>query len=126
MRYVQITIEEFDNLCKSEKGWIRNTSGYEYVYDYRVPKTNVMIKIMSSIDVNGGLSRNRGADAIRVFAVLLDENGKVVRGLLKAHNVYRVTEWKEHTIQAFKEVRTKALYVAKKNNLLTSTDDGNF
>lgn len=118
MNYIEIKIQEFDKLCKPEKGWVRNRSGYEYVYDYRIKRTNIMIKIMSSIDIDGGLSRNKGADAIRVYAVIVDKDDKVVRGLLKATRVNRVAGWDKRVIDAFIYVRKNALEVAKKQNIL--------
>lgn len=108
MSYTQITLREFDNFCKREKGWIRNRSGYEYVYDYRVPNTPIVIKILSSIDVDGGICRNRGADAIRIFAVLVDANNKVKKGLVKAERVNRCHGWEDRVIKAFKSIREQA------------------
>jgi hypothetical protein len=106
MSYTQITLNEFNNLCKPEKGWVRNRSGYEYVYDYRIPNTRVMIKILSSVHIETEMGRNKGSDAIRVFAVLLNnEDDKVKRGLVKAITVYRTKGWKDNTIQAYKDVR---------------------
>ena len=118
MAYISITLQEFDKLCKEEKGWVRNRSGYEYVYDYRIPKTNIMIKIMSSVNVETETGRNRGSDAIRVFAVIVDEKDKVQCGLLKATKVNRVEGWDKRVIDAFILVRKRALDVAKNKGLL--------
>jgi hypothetical protein len=106
MAYIPITLEEFDSLCKTEKGWVRNRSGYEYVYDYRIPNTNIMIKILSSINIEAG--RNKGSDTIRVFAVVVDDNNKVLRGLVKSVIVYRVKGWKDRVIEAYIDVKDKA------------------
>jgi hypothetical protein len=114
MSYITITLQEFDNLCKKEKGWIRNRSGYEYVYDYRIPNTSIMIKILSSVSVETLTGRNKGSDAIRVFAVLVDDKNKVIGGLVKSITVYRVKGWRDNVIRAYKTIRDKALKAVKK------------
>jgi len=68
-----------------------------------------MIKVMSSVSINNAKSRNKGSDSIRVFSVLLDNNGKVVRGLTKAIRVYRTINWKDNVKKAFIVTKTKAL-----------------
>jgi hypothetical protein len=109
-RYIEITKNEFDDVLKQEKGWIRNISGYEYVYDYTLHNCNrVMIKVMSSVSVNNAVSRNKGSDSIRVFSVLLDNDGKVIRGLTKAIRVYRTKNWRDNVKKAFVVTKTKAL-----------------
>jgi len=108
-RYVEITENEFDDLLKQEKGWVKNVSGYEYVYDYTLHNCNrIMIKVMSSVSRNS-VSRNKGSDSIRVFSVLLDTNGKVTRGLTKAVRVYRTENWRSNIKKAFVVTKTKAL-----------------
>lgn len=114
MAYVPITLQEFDNLCKTEKGWVRNRSGYEYVYDYRIPNTNIMIKILSSVNIETKTGRNKGSDAIRVFAVVVDDDNKVLRGLVKSVIVYRVKGWKDRVIEAYIGVKDKAKEQIKK------------
>jgi hypothetical protein len=114
-RYVEITEQEFDNVLKREKGWVKNVNGYEYVYDYTLQSnSNIMIKVMSSISVNNAVSRNKGSDAIRVFAVLCDDKGKVNRGLVKAIKVYRTKNWRGNIKKAFIVVKTLALRNIKK------------
>jgi hypothetical protein len=109
-RYVEITENEFDDLLKQEKGWVKNVSGYEYIYDYQLKNCpNVLIKVMSSVSVNNAVSRNKGSDSIRVFSVLLDTNGKVTRGLTKAVRVYRTENWRSNIKKAFVVTKTKAL-----------------
>jgi hypothetical protein len=115
MSYLKITLQEFDNLCKKEKGWIRNRSGYEYVYDYLIPNSNILIKILSSVNRETETGRNKVSDAIRVFAVLVDKNKKVKRGLIKAMRVNRVDGWEKRVIDAFIFVRKQAL-----NKIVTS------
>lgn len=105
-RYVPIHLDEFDELLKSSKGWKRNVSGKEYVYDYRMKnKPNIVIKILTSISENDIISRSAGKDAIRVFAVKVDNNGKVVKGICKSKRVYRTKNWKNNTVKAFMDIR---------------------
>ena len=126
MAYIPITLQEFDSLCKIEKGWVRNRSGYEYVYDYVMPNIHlnrngkdfyIMVKILSSVSIESAKGRNKGSDAIRVYAVMVDDKNKVVRGVLKAITVYRVKGWKDNTIQAYKDTRDKVLKLIKDRKL---------
>ena len=40
-------------------------------------------------------------DAIRVFAVIVNEHGKVLRGLTKSRRVYRTKNWRDNVKQAY-------------------------
>ena len=98
-RYVNITLEEMDSLLKKENGWIRNRSGNEWIYDFHLKMLPVIIKVASSIRIDTGRARNKGSDAIRVYAVMkegLGERDKIIRGLLRAKRVYRTTNWREN------------------------------
>lgn len=99
-RYTEISIEEMDNFLKEDKGWQKNISGYEYVYDYKMKHFPVLIKVMSSVSVVSAKGRNKGSDAIRVFAVQIDKNGKVIKGLLSSKRVYRTENWRENLEKA--------------------------
>ena len=102
-RYIQIRLNEFDDLLKTEKGWKRNISGKEYVYDYKLPGKPVLIKVLSSITEDNTVSRNCGKDSIRVFAVVINEHGKVLRGLTKSKRVFRTKNWRDNVKQAYVE-----------------------
>jgi len=113
MRYSRITLEDFDNLLlNSHKGWQRNRCGYEWVYDrVLVDYPNVMIKILSSINIEALGARNKGSDCIRVFAVEIERVEqddvkiiKVKKGLVKARRVLRVGGWKENLRDAYIDV----------------------
>ena len=110
-RYVKITESEMDAFLKPEKGWVKQISGYEYVYDYKHPCQPFVVKVMSSISIKDATGRNKGSDAIRVFAVRVDRNNRVVGGLVRSKRVYRTMNWKENlqtlvieTIQAAKKI----------------------
>ena len=103
MKYTEITKEEMDKKLRADKGWICNHSGNEYVYDFHLKKMPVIIKVASSIRLDTNKGRNKGSDAIRVFAVRkesLDVKAKVTRGLVKAQRVYRVMGWKTNLEKA--------------------------
>ena len=111
MRYVKITKEEMDDVLKAEKGWVRNVTGYEYVYDFHLSQVPVIVKVMSSVRVQDGQGRNRGSDAIRVFAVKkagMGKDARVVSGLLKSKRVYRVEGWRDNLKTAVLNALTKA------------------
>jgi len=118
MAYVRITKNEMDEKLKTDKGWILTHSGNEYVYDFSLAHIPVVIKVASSIRMNDNRARNKGADAIRVFAVEKDkvdkEGYKVIRGLVKSKRVYRVAGWKNNLEKAVMDVMNRAKIVYDK------------
>lgn len=113
--YIKITEQEMDDHLKSSKGWVKETCGYEYVYSFRVPSVPfVVIKVMSSINIGTGEGRNKGSDAIRVFAVRTDSKGKVVCGYIKKQRVNRTTNWRTNLIDAYKIVLAQVRVRARK------------
>ena len=118
-RYVEITEQEMDDYLQRSKGWEKNQCGYEYVYDYKLKSVpSVMIKVMSSINIGDGTSRNKGSDAIRVFAVKIDRQGKVIGGYIKKQRVNRVANWRGNLKAAFLSVRNQVYVRARKQGLL--------
>ena len=116
--YVKITEQEMDSHLKSSKGWVKNVCGYEYVYDYKMKNVPcVMIKVMSSINTGTGEGRNKGSDAIRVFAVKLDKDGKVSGGYIRKQVVYRTTHWKANLLKAYMDVRNQVFQRAGKDGI---------
>ena len=117
--YVKITEQEMDDRLKSSKGWVKEVCGYEYVYSYVNPRIpSVMIKIMISVNTGTGEVRNKGSDAIRVFAVNLDSKGKVVKGYIKKQRVNRTTNWRDNLIKAYKIVWSQVFVRARKQGLI--------
>lgn len=111
---IPITKEDMDEFLKSSKGWICNRSGNEYIYDFHIKKLPIIVKVASSIRIDTGRARNKGTDAIRVFAVQkegLDVNNKVDGGLIKAKRVYRTTNWRDNLQKAVLEAIKKSKYV---------------
>jgi len=115
MGYVRMTKEEMDEKLKSEKGWECNRTGNEYVYDFHLKHFPIIIKVASSIRIDTDRARNKGSDAIRVYAVMkdgLDKKAKIIRGLVKARRVNRMTNWRTHLEAAVYSVikRSKVVY----------------
>ena len=86
---MELTIEQMDEFLRPEKGWIRNASGYEYVYDYHMNNIPVIIKVASTVQTEEGQKtgkRNKGSDRIRVFSVVkhgMSRSSNIKKGLLK-------------------------------------------
>jgi hypothetical protein len=120
MPYVRITKEEMDGKLNTEKGWIETFSGNEFVYDFSLSKKPIVIKVASSIRRDTNKGRNKGADAIRVYAVQKDSmkrtGYRVVRGLIKQKRVNRMTNWRKHLETAVYDVMKRANIVYDKMN----------
>ena len=111
--YVEVKLEEFDALLKKEKGWERNVTGNEYVYDYKMKEfPHLMIKVLTSIKVDTTKARKAGHDAIRVFVVVIDKDGKITRGYAKQIRVNRTMNWRDNVRNAF--IRQRAGMFARK------------
>jgi hypothetical protein len=58
--FVKPTLEQFDELLKAEKGWTRNISGKEFVYDYNMIRfPNLVIKVLTSIKTENNAARKK-------------------------------------------------------------------
>jgi hypothetical protein len=98
-KFVRITKKEMDEKLKSEKGWICNRSGNEYIYDFHLKSYPIIVKVASSIRIDTDRAKNKGSDAIRVFAVQkkgMDIKADIVGGLIKAKRVYRMENWRDN------------------------------
>ena len=115
--YVEVRKAEMDMKLNSSKGWIENFSGNEIVYDFHLARP-INIKVASSISRDTNRARNKGSDAIRIFAVEKDttnrEEYKVVRGLIKAKRVYRTTNWRKNLEKTVNTVIKQANFVYDK------------
>ena len=109
-RSVFITKGDMEQVLKFDKGWIQQISGNEFLYDFHLKSMPVVIKVATSIRVDTDLSRNRGADAIRVFAVIVDQSGEVISGLVKSKRVNRTFNWRNNLISAVQNVIAVAKY----------------
>lgn len=102
--YVEVKLEEFDELLKAEKGWERNISGKEYVYDYAMKSfSGIIIKVLTSIKVDTNSGRKKGQDAIRVFVVR--KVGEEYKGYAKSIRVNRTKNWRVNVRKAFMKQR---------------------
>ena len=79
--YVEVNLEQFDELLKADKGWKKEISGKEFVYDYEMTRfPNIIIKVLTSIKTDTTAARKKGQDAIRVFVIR-----KVKKGFRVSH-----------------------------------------
>jgi len=102
--YVKVRLNEFDELLKASKGWTKNISGKEYVYDYEMKRfPHIIIKVLTSIKTETTAARKVGKDAIRVFVIKKD--GKGFKGYAKQVRVNRTKNWRENVKKAFMKQR---------------------
>jgi len=93
MENITITQVEMDRILKAENGWMRFQHGHELVYDYHMQGVPVIIKVASTVSVDGKTDcRNR---EIRVWSVMKGTSGEIVRGLTKSRRVHRVDGWED-------------------------------
>jgi hypothetical protein len=86
-----IQLSEFDNLLKTQKGWVKNVSGKEYVYDYRMKKfPNIIIKVLTGIAENDIMTKPN--KDIRVFVI--KETDKGIIGYSTAIIVKKTENWR--------------------------------
>lgn len=115
---IDITEQDFDTYLTPKKGWIKNKSGYEYVYDYKMTKVpNIIIKVLSSVDTGEG-KKNKGSDVIRVFAVRTDDEGKIVRGYIRKQIVFRTKTWRADLKKAYMTVRSQVFVRAREQRII--------
>jgi hypothetical protein len=113
-----ITEMDFDNYLTKDKGWVKNKSGYEYVYDYRLKQIpSIMIKVLSSVNTGEGKS-NKGSHAIRIFAVKVNFKGEIIRGYIKKQVVQKTETWKEDLKSAYLIIRSQVFVRARKQGLI--------
>ena len=109
---------DFDSYLTANKGWTKSKSGYEYVYDYTMKQIpSIMIKVLSSVDTGEG-KRNKGSHAIRVFAVKIDRDGKIICGYVKKQVVQLTTNWREDLLNAYKIIMSQVVVRARKQKLI--------
>jgi len=104
-RFVEVRETEFDILLRSEKGWSKDRSGNEVVYNYYIKSNpDIVIKVFSSVRDSDHIGRECGRDAIRVCAV----DTKKDKGLVKSSRIYRVKNWQDRVVKRVCEVITLA------------------
>ena len=94
----ELTTKDIESILKPEirghKGWEKNRNGNEYVYDYQIPKTMVMLKVASTVRIDKFKKHNQNSDMFRVWAVVVDADGKVKRGFIRAKTIPKTVYWK--------------------------------
>ena len=96
---VRITKQQIDKILKSEKGWICNKSGNEYIYDFHLLKYPIIIKVASSIKIDIDRPQNKNSNSIRIFAIEkegLDVKDKIKKGLIKSRIVFKTSVWRNN------------------------------
>jgi len=107
--YTEITLAEFKELLKEEKGWVIKKDK-EIIFDYSIPLKNsipIIIRVYSSISSTNTVSRTYGTDAIRVC--LLAETDTNLMGLKSYPRINRTQNWST----AIKDRVTAAIHYAK-------------
>jgi hypothetical protein len=94
------TIENFRTLL-SKTGWREtDTTAKEFVFEFPMSTNpDVVIKVYSSVHKDTGERREKGKDAIRVFAI----NLKLKKPLTKTKRVYRTINWRDNVQRVVKE-----------------------
>ena len=105
---ITITEKEMDEFLKVSKGWVKQISGYEYVYDYSLPRYPIVVKVLSTISVPNSPRKNRGSNVIRIYAVKVDVHGKVICGLMKSTRIRVVPGWQSEVYETVISVIQKA------------------
>lgn len=108
MARMTLTIKDFEPLL--DKGYTKATNGNEYVYDFKLPDVPVIMKILSTVNVDPNKKGNKGSEQIRVFAVRVDNDNKIIGGYIKARRFIPTELWKQQLREAYIIVR-KQVYV---------------
>lgn len=109
-KYTPISIPEMEAVLKADKGWEKKVepNSKEYIFEFPLScSPHIIIRVCSSIKIDGGMSRDCGKDAIRVFAYDIVSK----RGWIKTKRVYRVGGWKDNlrktTMDVFKQAKAR-------------------
>lgn len=89
--FVNITLDEFRDFLKLEKGWQEFVVNKEVVFDFPLRyNPNIKIRVFSSISTDSNTNRDVGKDAIRICAVDTLNN----RGFIFSIRCNRTTNWR--------------------------------
>lgn len=112
--YVQVTLAEFKDLLKTEKGW-RETDphAHEYVFEFPLKSFDgAVVKVFTTVNKRNEAGRKCGGDSIKVCAVHIPTK----RGLVSAIRVFRTAGWQDRVKTAVLEV----IELAKKRRWIIS------
>lgn len=89
--YTNVTLAQMQAALKASKGWKAvKPEVHEHVFGWKVPHwPGVFVLVYTGIDKEGGKSRAKGKDAIRVCAVDVVND----RGVIKTKRVHRTQNW---------------------------------
>ncbi len=96
-----ITKQDMDDKLDTDKGWLCNHNGNEYVYDFHLKKFPVIIKVASTIKVDETKKSNKNSHQIRVYAVMkesLDTRAKIIGGLIRARKIELTPNWEKKLV----------------------------
>jgi len=109
-KYVVVTIEQFREVLKADKGWQETIEAgtKEYVFLWPIKECpGIVLKVYSSVTLASGAGRKRGGDAIRVCAI----NTVLNTGYVRMPRVHRVEQWRYNlrarVMQALREARKR-------------------
>ena len=91
-----ITKQDMDDKLQTDKGWLCNHNGNEYVYDFHLKKFPVIIKVASTIKKDETKKGNKNSHRIRVYAVRkesIDTKAKICGGVIKAREIDVTPNW---------------------------------
>ena len=111
----KITKQQMDNKLQTEKGWICNRNGNQYVYDFHLKHYPIIIKVGSTVRIDADRKANKGSNVIKIYAVKkesLKEDAKIICGIIKARTVATTKNWrKELEVQVFSVIESaKVVY----------------
>jgi hypothetical protein len=99
--YTQIQVSEITDFFKK---WSRvQNDAQELVYDYPI-RDGVVVRCATSVHVVRGVSRKKGQDAIRIYAVDIKNNN----GYIKSKRVNRTQNWRENIKKKYADILMEA------------------
>ena len=118
-----IAKHEMDSKLSARKGWICNSVGNEYIYDFHLKSFPIIVKVSSSVRIDRDRSANKNSNIIRVHAVKkqsLDKKAKIVCGLVKARKVFVEDGWENKLEEQVLSVIDSAKTVFNKKSRFSS------
>jgi len=103
MTYVEISLSEFLDFLEDNslvhKAVMPSDDTKEYVFDIVATK-NTVLRVFSSVDVRSKISREYGADAIRLVLI----NAKFDVPIFKGKKTLRMENWRNHLIEKINHI----------------------
>jgi len=112
MNLVKIELAEMETLLSPDKGWQRVERYNEHIFEFHLKDYPIVIRLGSTIRVFDSLPRNRNSHVIRIFAAQkegLEEEAKIVNGLVKPMNITRIEGWQQRVVLVVKIVMDHAI-----------------